>query len=109
MAALASASALFRGAALSVSAPAGSSRRARTGVRAEAEASTSTSAAAPINPSIRKESDKVVDTVQVAELSKPLVAYCRCWRSETFPLCNGAHVKHNKETGDNVGPLLLKK
>ena len=77
MAALASASALFRGAALSVSAPAGSSRRARTGVRAEAEASTSTSAAAPINPSIRKESDKVVDTVQVAELSKPLVAYCR--------------------------------
>jgi hypothetical protein len=20
-----------------------------------------------------------------------------------FPMCNGAHVKHNKETGDNVG------
>lgn len=78
MAALASASTLFCGAALSAqsaSAPAGSSRRVRVGVRAEAE--TSTSAAAPINPSIRKESDKVVDTVQVAELSKPLVAYCR--------------------------------
>lgn len=78
MAALASASTLFRGAALSaqsVSAPAGSSRRVRVGARAEAEASTS--AVAPINPSIRKESDKVVDTVQVAELSKPLVAYCR--------------------------------
>ena len=23
--------------------------------------------------------------------------------------CVMAHVKHNKETGDNVGPLLLKK
>ncbi|MQL82160.1 hypothetical protein Taro_014627 [Colocasia esculenta] len=61
-----------------------------------------------VNPSIRKEEAKVVDTVQVAELTKPLTAYCRCWRSGTFPLCDGSHVKHNKATGDNVGPLLLK-
>lgn len=33
----------------------------------------------------------------------------RCWRSGTFPLCDGTHVKHNKATGDNVGPLLVKK
>ncbi|KAL3756885.1 hypothetical protein ACHAWU_007726 [Discostella pseudostelligera] len=33
--------------------------------------------------------------------------YCRCWQSNTFPLCNGAHVTHNKETGDNVGPLIV--
>ncbi|CDP10801.1 unnamed protein product [Coffea canephora] len=26
-----------------------------------------------------------------------------------FPLCDGSHVKHNKATGDNVGPLLVKK
>jgi len=33
--------------------------------------------------------------------------YCRCWQSGTFPLCDGAHVAHNKATGDNVGPLIL--
>ncbi|PON59989.1 CDGSH iron-sulfur domain-containing protein 2A [Trema orientale] len=62
-----------------------------------------------INPEIRKTEDKVVDSVVVSELSKPLTPYCRCWRSGTFPLCDGSHVKHNKATGDNVGPLLLKK
>ncbi|CAD6223829.1 unnamed protein product [Miscanthus lutarioriparius] len=62
-----------------------------------------------INPTIRKEEDKVVDTVLTGELAKPLTAYCRCWRSGTFPLCDGTHVKHNKATGDNVGPLLVKK
>ncbi|OUZ99495.1 Iron sulfur-containing domain [Macleaya cordata] len=62
-----------------------------------------------INPEIRKSEEKVVDSVIVSELSKPLTAYCRCWRSGTFPLCDGGHVKHNKATGDNVGPLLLKK
>ncbi|ONK56270.1 uncharacterized protein A4U43_C10F5870 [Asparagus officinalis] len=72
---------------------------------ARAEASSS----GGINPEIRKDEAKVVDNVLVAELAKPLTAYCRCWRSGTFPLCDGSHVKHNKETGDNVGPLLLKK
>ncbi|KAJ0772179.1 putative iron-binding zinc finger, CDGSH type, mitoNEET, CDGSH iron-sulfur domain-containing protein [Helianthus annuus] len=62
-----------------------------------------------INPEIRKAEEKVVDAVVVTELAKPLTAYCRCWRSGTFPLCDGAHAKHNKATGDNVGPLLLKK
>ncbi|XP_074291470.1 CDGSH iron-sulfur domain-containing protein NEET [Silene latifolia] len=62
-----------------------------------------------INPEIRKTEDKVVDSVVVTELSKNITAYCRCWRSGTFPLCDGSHMKHNKATGDNVGPLLLKK
>ncbi|CAL1405122.1 unnamed protein product [Linum trigynum] len=75
-------------------------RRRVVSVRAEAQA---------INPEIRKSEEKVVDSVEVAELAKPLTAYCRCWRSGTFPLCDGSHVKHNKATGDNVGPLLLKK
>ncbi|CAN0192580.1 unnamed protein product, partial [Discosporangium mesarthrocarpum] len=33
--------------------------------------------------------------------------YCRCWKSATFPLCDGMHAKHNEETGDNVGPLIV--
>ena len=56
--------------------------------------------------------------------------YCRCWKSKTFPLCDGSHVavrpafalrlhprrsraaalaQHNKETGDNLGPLIVTK
>ncbi|XP_028070010.1 CDGSH iron-sulfur domain-containing protein NEET [Camellia sinensis] len=81
-------------------------RRQRAVVRAES-----------INPEIRKSEEKVVDSVIVSELSKPLInaievylpRYPRCWRSGTFPLCDGSHVKHNKANGDNVGPLLVKK
>jgi CDGSH-type Zn-finger protein len=32
---------------------------------------------------------------------------CRCWLSNKFPLCDGSHVKHNKETGDNVAPAIV--
>ena len=33
--------------------------------------------------------------------------YCRCWQSGTLALCDGTHMEHNKETGDNVGPLIV--
>lgn len=36
------------------------------------------------------------------------VALCRCWKSDTFPRCSGAHNKHNKETGDQLGPVTVK-
>ena len=26
-----------------------------------------------------------------------------------FPLCDGSHTKHNMDTGDNVGPLVLRR
>lgn len=63
-------------------------------------------AAATINPSIKKDVDKVVDTFKAADLPKKAV-FCRCWRSGKFPMCDGAHAKHNAATGDNVGPLIV--
>mmetsp|Transcript_11639 Transcript_11639/g.24832 ORF Transcript_11639/g.24832 Transcript_11639/m.24832 type:complete len:284 (+) Transcript_11639:169-1020(+) len=68
--------------------------------------SSSTSLAAGgnrINQSIDLDSPKVA-TMDKLEGKK---VYCRCWQSGTFPLCDGAHMSHNKETGDNVGPLIL--
>lgn len=46
-------------------------RRGLVAVRAEA------GAGGGINPTIRKEEEKVVDTVLTGELAKPLTAYCR--------------------------------
>lgn len=42
-----------------------------------------------INPDIKKDNPKVVDIADVSQQEKPQVAYCRCWRSKTFPLCDG--------------------
>ncbi|KAK2160503.1 hypothetical protein LSH36_132g05056 [Paralvinella palmiformis] len=63
----------------------------------------------PINPSIRKECPKVVDVLDVEDLNKEKVSYCRCWKSKKFPLCDGSHNAHNEETGDNVGPVVIRK
>eukprot|EP00200_Dunaliella_tertiolecta_P003016 CAMPEP_0202354890 /NCGR_PEP_ID=MMETSP1126-20121109/10012_1 /ASSEMBLY_ACC=CAM_ASM_000457 /TAXON_ID=3047 /ORGANISM="Dunaliella tertiolecta, Strain CCMP1320" /LENGTH=93 /DNA_ID=CAMNT_0048947413 /DNA_START=91 /DNA_END=372 /DNA_ORIENTATION=+ len=65
--------------------------------------------AAHINKTIKKDEAKVVDVCVAAAQDKNQVAYCRCWKSSTFPLCDAKHAQHNKETGDNVGPLLVKK
>jgi len=68
-----------------------------------------------VNDKVKKDEPKVVDTVDCNEIEKLVqfkdgkVVMCRCWKSDTFPYCNGAHVKHNKETCDNVGPLIIKK
>lgn len=36
-----------------------------------------------------------------------MVQFFRCWKSKTFPYCDGAHNEHNKKTGDNVGPVVV--
>jgi CDGSH-type Zn-finger protein len=51
------------------------------------------------------ESPKVATQDEVVGGDKKV--YCRCWMSGTFPLCDGQHMKHNKATGDNVGPLIV--
>ena len=51
-----------------------------------------------INTQIDLESPKVVNTDELAAGEKKV--YCRCWKSGTFPLCDAAHVAHNKENGE---------
>lgn len=77
---------------------------------------TTKSGSGQINPSIRKNEAKIATMCPLKDIEdsvtksdKGVVAYCRCWRSKNFPYCDGAHAKHNKETGDNTGPLVIKK
>ncbi|KAI0983962.1 hypothetical protein GJ496_011339 [Pomphorhynchus laevis] len=65
-----------------------------------------------INEYIKKDEAKVVNKVDMKSLAesfetKQTVAFCRCWRSETFPYCDGAHNLLNAELGENVGPLVI--
>jgi CDGSH-type Zn-finger protein len=62
-----------------------------------------------INAEIKKDDPKVVDLLEIEDLDKEKVSYCRCWKSKKFPYCDGAHNDHNKDTGDNIGPLVLKR
>ncbi|XP_019878568.1 CDGSH iron-sulfur domain-containing protein 2 homolog [Aethina tumida] len=61
-----------------------------------------------VNPKILKSNPKVVDTIDVEDIAEK-AAFCRCWRSKNWPYCDGAHGTHNKECGDNVGPIVVKK
>ncbi|TNN65568.1 CDGSH iron-sulfur domain-containing protein 1 [Liparis tanakae] len=65
----------------------------------------------PVNTTISKDSPKVVHSFDMEDIGTKAV-YCRCWKSKKvgapFPYCDGAHAKHNEETGDNVGPLIIK-
>lgn len=63
---------------------------------------------AVINPTIRKDIAKVVDSFDVEDIGEK-AAFCRCWRSKKWPYCDGSHGPHNKETGDNVGPVCIQR
>mmetsp|Transcript_35195 Transcript_35195/g.78205 ORF Transcript_35195/g.78205 Transcript_35195/m.78205 type:complete len:112 (-) Transcript_35195:368-703(-) len=71
--------------------------------------------ASRVNTKVKMAEAKVVDFVDCGEIENlgqfkdGKLVMCRCWKSETFPYCDGSHVKHNKETGDNLGPLIIKK
>ncbi|KAJ8365663.1 hypothetical protein SKAU_G00144940 [Synaphobranchus kaupii] len=61
-----------------------------------------------VNLDLQKDNPKVVHAFDIEDLGDKAV-YCRCWRSKKFPFCDGSHAKHNEETGDNVGPLIIKR
>lgn len=60
----------------------------------------------PDNPSRRVD---IVDFDEVLAKVKAgqKVALCRCYKSAKFPYCDGAHIKHNEETGDNIAPVVI--
>jgi CDGSH-type Zn-finger protein len=57
------------------------------------------------NKAIDMDSAKVVHSITLNPGEKCVV--CRCWQSAKFPLCDGTHAKHNKLTGDNLGPVVI--
>ena len=61
-----------------------------------------------VNKSYKLESKKVADIFPIEELGNR-TAFCRCWKSSKFPLCDGAHGKHNQACGDNLGPVIVTK
>uniref|UniRef100_A0A8C5ZXV2 Iron-binding zinc finger CDGSH type domain-containing protein n=1 Tax=Marmota marmota marmota TaxID=9994 RepID=A0A8C5ZXV2_MARMA len=63
---------------------------------------------AMVNLHIQKDNPKIVHAFDMEDLGDKAV-FCHCWRSKKFPFCDGSHRKHNEETGDNVGPLIVKK
>ncbi len=52
----------------------------------------------------RKHPDRHKENIPVGKA----VAFCRCWQSEKFPYCDGTHRRVNAETGDNVGPVVVR-
>jgi len=35
------------------------------------------------------------------------LSLCRCWKSKTFPICDGTHKQHNRDNDDNCGPVCI--
>nr|CDS29709.1 expressed protein [Hymenolepis microstoma] len=58
------------------------------------------------NTEVKKDQEKVVDFIDIESIGCK-TCFCRCWKSKKFPYCDGAHNAYNKDTGDNIGPLVI--
>uniref|UniRef100_A0A7S3LQE8 Iron-binding zinc finger CDGSH type domain-containing protein n=1 Tax=Aplanochytrium stocchinoi TaxID=215587 RepID=A0A7S3LQE8_9STRA len=62
-----------------------------------------------VNNTVELDKPKVVNSLDMEDIAADgMLIVCRCWKSKSFPLCDGSHVKHNQECGDNVGPCLIR-
>ncbi|XP_068912200.1 CDGSH iron-sulfur domain-containing protein 2 homolog [Tenebrio molitor] len=61
-----------------------------------------------VNTKILMDNPKVVDMIDIEDISEK-AALCRCWKTKNWPYCDGSHGAHNKETGDNLGPVVVKR
>eukprot|EP00935_MAST-01C_sp_MAST-1C-sp1_P002216 g2216.t1 len=61
----------------------------------------------PADGPVRRLDVADVDDVGAVVEEAGEVKVCRCWKSSTFPWCDGSHNGHNEATGDNCGPLVL--
>jgi|SaaInlStandDraft_5_1057022.scaffolds.fasta_scaffold204197_1 CDGSH iron-sulfur domain-containing protein 2 len=48
---------------------------------------------------------KVVHKVSLG--GKEKLVLCRCWKSKSFPYCDGSHNAHVNDGSDNAGPLIV--
>ena len=57
------------------------------------------------NTTIELDSRKVTHRLTIVPGQK--LVLCRCWKSKKFPICDGLHGTHNRECGDNLGPVVV--
>jgi CDGSH-type Zn-finger protein len=54
---------------------------------------------------LNDQNHKTSETINITAGQR--LAICRCWKSTSFPLCDGAHKCYNQEKQDQLGPIIV--